>query len=62
MNEIHQISLKLQLGIDPAAKVAPSTLRAMWETQARRHLGTPAKATTARDAVGRSIATPTPRS
>lgn len=65
MNAIHQISLKLQLGIDPDARVAPSTLRAMWETQASRRLGT-ASATatkpTVRDAAGRPIAAPAPRS
>lgn len=65
MNAIHQISLKLQLGIDPDARVAPSTLRAMWETQASRRLGpaatTPTKLT-ARDAAGRPIAVPAPRS
>jgi len=30
MNAIHQISLKLQMGIHPAAPVKPETLRAMW--------------------------------
>jgi len=30
MNTIHQISLKLQMGINPAAQIQPETLRAMW--------------------------------
>ena len=30
MNAIHQISLKLQMGIHPTAKVRPEILRAMW--------------------------------
>ena len=30
MNTIHQISLKLQMGIHPAADVQPEILRAMW--------------------------------
>ena len=31
MNEFHQISLKLQLGINPMEKVDPITLRELWE-------------------------------
>ena len=30
MNTIHQISLKLQMGIHPAAQIQPEMLRAMW--------------------------------
>ena len=30
MNTIHQISLKLQMGIHPAAQIKPEMLRAMW--------------------------------
>ena len=30
MNVIHQISLKLQLGIHPAVDIQPEILRAMW--------------------------------
>ena len=30
MNAIHQISLKLQMGIHPATEVRPEILRAMW--------------------------------
>jgi len=30
MNAIHQISLKLQMGIHPAAQIQPEVLRAMW--------------------------------
>jgi len=30
MNAVHQISLKLQMGIHPAAEVRPEILRAMW--------------------------------
>jgi len=30
MNAIHQISLKLQMGIHPAAPIQPEVLRAMW--------------------------------
>jgi hypothetical protein len=30
MNTIHQISLKLRMGIHPAAQIQPEMLRAMW--------------------------------
>jgi len=30
MNAIHQISLKLQMGIHPAVPIQPEVLRAMW--------------------------------
>ncbi len=30
MNAIQQISMKLQLGIDPAANIHPNQLRALW--------------------------------
>ena len=30
MNTIHQISLKLRMGIHPAAQIQPEKLRAMW--------------------------------
>jgi len=33
MNTIHQISLKLQMGIHPAAPIQPEALRAMWRRQ-----------------------------
>jgi hypothetical protein len=38
MNEFHQISLKLQLGIDPAQKVDPVTLRDLWEQRCQQQL------------------------
>ena len=61
MNAIHQISLKLRLGIDPAAPVRPSTLRAMWEARVRRDSGDVVRAAP-RDAVGRAIRPRPPRS
>lgn len=30
MNAIQQISMKLQLGLDPAANIHPDQLRALW--------------------------------
>jgi hypothetical protein len=30
MNTIQQISLKLQMGIDPSTEIQPELLRAMW--------------------------------
>jgi len=35
MNAIQQISLKLQMGIDPAIDVKPELLRAMWRQLSR---------------------------
>jgi hypothetical protein len=36
MNAIHQISLKLQLGIHPAAEVPAEILRAMWRERSHQ--------------------------
>ncbi len=33
MNAIQQISLKLRLGLDPGARIAPSALRALWNSR-----------------------------
>jgi hypothetical protein len=38
MNEFHQISLKLQLGIDPMEKVDPITLRELWEQRCQAQM------------------------
>ncbi len=38
MNEFHQISLKLQLGIDPAQQVDPGTLRDLWEQRCQQQI------------------------
>ena len=35
MNAIQQISLKLQMGIDPALNIQPETLRKMWSERVR---------------------------
>ena len=39
MNGIHQISLKLQMGIHPAAEIRPEILRAMWWELLRERTG-----------------------
>lgn len=58
MNAIQQISLKLQLGIDPAVRMSPETLRALWQARLPRRPATgtamhfvppPAPARTARN-------------
>ena len=36
MNTIQQISLKLQLGLDPAREINPEDLRSLWNDQASR--------------------------
>ena len=38
VNEIHQISLKLRLGIDPAQPIAPDELLTRWKNQCRMEL------------------------
>jgi len=39
MNAIQQISLKLQMGIDPAADIRPELLRFMWQELTRERAG-----------------------
>ena len=36
MNAIQQISLKLQMGIDPALNIQPDNLRKMWNERVRQ--------------------------
>ncbi len=36
MNAIQQISLKLQMGLDPATHIHPARLRAMWSERGRQ--------------------------
>ncbi len=38
MNHFHQISLKLQLGIDPAQEIEPLKLREMWDRRCQKKL------------------------
>jgi len=40
MNAIQQISLKLQMGIDPATDVEPELLRSMWGQLSRERAET----------------------
>ncbi len=39
MNAIQQISLKLQLGIDPSCKIPPEDLRNMWRQASEEKFG-----------------------
>ncbi len=36
MNAIQQISLKLQMGLDPATHIHPARLRAMWSERGQQ--------------------------
>lgn len=40
MNTIHQISLKLRMGIHPATQIHPELLRAMWHQLIRERAET----------------------
>lgn len=40
MNAIQQISLKLQLGIDPAIEIQPEMLRTLWRNLSRERAET----------------------
>jgi hypothetical protein len=44
MNAIQEISLKLQLGIDPDSEVNPQDLRTMWRQASDRKYGSEWKA------------------